>query len=280
MQKIFCFLILIFGVYGFSQDDLLSELDSTQSSENFATASFKGLQIVTLQSSKIPAKKDFYFVVSHRFGTVRDGISQFFGLDNATTKIGFIYGINDWLSLSISRHTLLKVYEGNAKYRIIRQSDQFPLELVGYHSLEMNSSYREKDYPKLEFTDRLTYTNEFLASRKINDAISLQMMAAYIHKNLYNPAIENDNQFAMGAGGRVKLSKRLSLNLEYVYNFDQPDFYVNPLSVGMDIETGGHIFQLIFTNSQAMTESGYITSAAGDWGDGNIFFGFNLYRVF
>ena len=280
MQKLFYFLIFMLGVYGYSQDDLLSELDSTRYSENFATASFKGLQIVTLQSTKVPAKKDFYFVVSHRFGSVKDGISEFFGLDNATTKIGFIYGINDWLSLSISRHTLLKVYDGNVKYRIMRQSDKFPLELVGYHSLEMNSSYREKDYPKLEFADRLTYTNEFLASRKINDAISLQMMAAYVHKNLYDPEIENDNQFAMGVGGRVKISKRLSLNLEYVYNFDQPEFYVNPLSVGMDIETGGHVFQLIFTNSQAMTESGYITSAAGDWGEGDIFFGFNLYRVF
>lgn len=280
MHKFFYFLMILLGVYGYSQDDLLSELDSNQYSENFTTASFKGLQIVTLQSTKVPAKKDFYFVVSHRFGSVKDGISEFFGLDNATTKIGFIYGLNDWLSLSISRHTLLKVYDGNVKYRIMRQSDKFPLELVGYHSLEMNSSYREKDYPKLEFADRLTYTNEFLASRKINDAISLQLMAAYVHKNLYNPEIENDNQFAMGAGGRVKISKRLSLNLEYVYNFDQPDFYVNPLSIGMDIETGGHVFQLIFTNSQAMTESGYLTSAAGDWGEGDIFFGFNLYRVF
>src|SRR5690606_10032193 len=153
-----------------------------------------------------------------RFGSIDDGISEFFGLDNATTKLGIIYGINDWLSLSASRHTLLKVYEADVKYRIMRQSDKFPCELVGYNSIEMNSSYREDDYPGLEFSNRLTYVTEFLASRKFSDDLSLQLTSAYIHKNLYEPAIENDNQFALGAGGRLKLSKRLSLNLEYVYN--------------------------------------------------------------
>ena len=280
MRKLLYFLIFTTGIYSYSQDDLLAELDSAQTTETYVTATFKALQIVTLQSTKVPAKNEFYIVVSHRFGSIDDGISEFFGLDNATTKLGIIYGINDWLSLSASRHTLLKVYEADVKYRIMRQSDKFPFELAGYNSVEMNSSYRENDYPKLEVSHRLTYVTEFLASRKFSDDISLQLTSAYIHKNLYEPAIENDNQFALGAGGRLKLSKRLSLNLEYVYNFNKPDFYTNPLSVGLDIETGGHVFQLIFTNSQAMTESGYITNAAGDWGKADIFFGFNLYRVF
>jgi len=280
-MKKYTFLLFIFiGWNSFAQDGLLAELDSAQTEETYAVASFKGLQIVSLQSTKVPAKKEFYMVVSHRFGTVKNGFSEFFGLDNATTKIGFIYGISDWLSLSASRHTLLKVYEGSAKYRIMRQSDRFPLELVGYNTIGVNSSYKKDDYPKIKFSDRLTYTSELLASRKFSDDLSLQFISAYVHKNLYDPAIENNDQFAMGAGGRMKLSKRLSLNLEYMYNFDKPGFYTNPLSVGLDIETGGHIFQLLFTNSQAMTESGYLTNAAGDWADGDFFFGFNLYRVF
>lgn len=280
-MKKYTFLLFIFiGWNSFAQDDLLAELDSVQTEESYAAASFKGLQIVSLQSTKVPAKKEFYMVVSHRFGTVKNGFSEFFGLDNATTKIGFIYGISDWLSLSASRHTLLKVYEGSAKYRVMRQSDRFPFELVGYNTVGVNSSYKKDDYPKIQFSDRLTYTSELLASRKFSDDLSLQFISAYVHKNLYDPAIENNDQFAMGAGGRMKLSKRLSLNLEYMYNFDKPGFYTNPLSVGLDIETGGHIFQLLFTNSQAMTESGYLTNAAGDWADGDFFFGFNLYRVF
>ncbi|QYJ68738.1 DUF5777 family beta-barrel protein [Flavobacterium litorale] len=263
-----------------AQDDLLGELDAEQVAESYTPPAFKALQIVTLQTTKVPAKNEFYFVVSHRFGTVKDGISEFFGLDAATTKIGGIYGITEWLSVSASRHTLLKIYEGSLKYRLTRQTNDFPLTIVGYNTVDINSFLDDEDYPKIEFTDRLTYISQLLISRRLSNKVSLQLVPSFIHKNLYNPAIENDKQFSVGAGGRVKLTSRLSLNAEYVYNVDAPDFYVNPLSIGLDIETGGHVFQLLFTNSQAMTEGGYITNAAGDWGDGDFFFGFNLYRVF
>lgn len=281
MNRFFVLTACLLGMtFSYAQDDLLSELDSTQVSDSYATAAFKGLQIVTLQTTKMPAKKEVYFVVSHRFGTVKDGLSEFFGLDQATTKIGGVYGITDWLSVSASRHTLLKVYEAGLKYRVARQSADFPVDIVGYNTIDINSLFKKEDYPKIEFSDRLTYITQVLISRKVSEKLSLQLVPSYIHKNLYNPAIENNNQFSMGAGGRMKLTKRLSVNVEYMHNFDKPGFYTNPLSVGLDVETGGHIFQLLFTNSQAMTEGGYVTNAAGDWGKGDFFFGFNLYRVF
>ncbi|MBC8644274.1 hypothetical protein H9W95_10085 [Flavobacterium lindanitolerans] len=272
--------LLLLGGSACAREDLLSQLDSTRVQDTYATAAFKGLQVITLQSTKMPAKKEFYFVVSHRFGTVKGGISEFFGFDDATTKIGGIYGLTDWLAVSGSRHTLSKVYETSVKYRLARQSDLFPFEIVGYNTLDINSLLKKDDYPKIEFSDRLTYITQLIVSRKISERLSLELVPSYIHKNLYNPEIENDNQFALGYGGRMKISKRLSVNLEYAYNFNKPDFYKNPLSVGLDVETGGHIFQLLFTNSQSMTESGYLTSATGDWGKGDFFFGFNLYRVF
>lgn len=281
MNRFFVLTACLLGMtFSYAQDDLLSELDSTQVSDSYATAAFKGLQIVTLQTTKMPAKKEVYFVVSHRFGTVKDGFSEFFGLDQATTKIGGVYGVTDWLSVSASRHTLLKVYEAGVKYRVARQSADFPVDIVGYNTIDINSLFKKEDYPKIEFSDRLTYITQVLISRKVSEKLSVQLVPSYIHKNLYNHALENNNQFSMGAGGRMKLTKRLSVNVEYMHNFDKPDFYTNPLSVGLDLETGGHIFQLLFTNSQAMTESGYITNAAGDWGKGDFFFGFNLYRVF
>lgn len=281
MKNIILVISFLFVISASAQDDLLAELDSTQVDTNSdVSAVFKGLQIVTLQTTKIPAQKEFYFVVSHRFGTVKDGISEFFGLDMATTKIGGVYGITDWLSVSASRHTLLKVYEGGLKYRLARQNDNFPFEIVGYNTVDVNTFLEEENYPNLEFADRLSYITQVLISRKLSEKLSIELAPSFIHKNLYEPTIENNDQFSVGAGGRIKLSKRLSFNLEYVYNVDKPDFYKNPLSVGVDIETGGHIFQLLFTNSQAMTEAGYLTQAAGDWGDGDFFFGFNLYRVF
>lgn len=281
MKRFFVTAVCFLGMAtAHAQEDLLSELDSTQVADTYATAPFKALQIVTLQTTKMAAKNEFYFVVSHRFGSVEDGISEFFGLDQATTKIGGIYGITDWLSVSASRHTLSKVYETAVKYRLARQSADFPVDIVGYNTIDINSALEEDDYPKLEFADRMSYITQLLVSRKVTDRLSLEIVPSYIHKNLYNPELENDNQFSLGAGGRMKLTKRLSLNMEYMYNFDKPDFYVNPLSVGLDIETGGHVFQLLFTNSQSMTESGYVTNGTGDWGKGDFFFGFNLYRVF
>lgn len=280
MKRLITAAVLLFASFVNAQDDLLSELDTVQTKENYAAAAFKGLQIVTLQTTKMPAEKEFYFVVSHRFGSVKDGISEFFGMDMATTKLGGIYGITDWLAVSASRHTMLKVYETGIKYRLARQTDGFPLEIVGYNTIDINSLLDEEDYPKLEFGDRLTYISQMLISRRVSERISVELAPTYIHRNLYEPEIENNSQFAIGSGGRVKIARRLALNLEYVYNFNKPDFYKNPLSVGLDVETGGHIFQLLFTNSQSMTEAGYITHAAGDWGEGDFFFGFNLYRVF
>lgn len=280
MKKLLIITILLFVIKGHSQSDLLAELDSIPKKTSYATATFKGLQIVTLQSTKMPAKQEFYFVVSHRFGSVRGGISEFFGFDDATTKIGGIYGVADWLSVSGSRHTLLKIYEAGLKYRVVRQGDKFPFDIVGYQTVDINSFLRTEEYPGLEFSHRLTYINQILVSRKFSDKLSLEIASSFIHKNVYSPLIENDNQFTVGAGGRMKMTKRLSVTFEYLNNLNMPDYYQNPLSVGLDVETGGHIFQLIFTNSQAMTESGYLTSASGNWGKGEVFFGFNLYRVF
>ncbi len=280
MKKILISTCLFLATIAYSQDDLLNSLDTNQTTENYSTATFKALQLVTLQTTKMPAKKEFYFVVSHRFGSVENGLDSFFGLDNATTKLGGIYGITDWLSVNLSRHTLNKMYETGVKYRMARQGNDFPLDIVGYSVADINTFLEKKQYPGLEFKHRIAYVQQLLISRKVNEKLSLELVPSFIHKNLYNPDIERDNQFSFGGGGRYKITKRLSVNLEYMHNFDKPKFYTNPLSVGLDVETGGHVFQLIFTNSQAMSESGYLTNASGEWGKGNFFFGFNLYRVF
>lgn len=272
-----CFLATVIS---YSQEDLLKSLDTPQNEDTYAAATFKALQLVTLQTTKMPAKKEFYFVVSHRFGTVKDGLDSFFGLDNATTKLGGIYGITDWLSVSLSRHTLNKIYETGLKYRLMRQDNNFPIDIVGYSVADINTFLEKDQYPGLEFKHRLTYVQQLLLSRKMNEKLSLELVPSFVHKSLYNPDLEKDNQVSVGGGARYKITKRLSVNLEYMHNFDKPSFYQNPLSVGLDVETGGHVFQLIFTNSQAMTESGYLTNAAGNWSKGDFFFGFNLYRVF
>jgi len=144
MKKFLVPICLFLATMAYSQDDLLSSIDSTQVEDNYSTATFKALQLVTLQTTKMAAKKEFYFVVSHRFGTVKDGLDSFFGLDNATTKLGGIYGVTDWLSVSLSRHTLNKMYETGIKYRMARQGDHFPVDIVGYSVADINT-FLEKD---------------------------------------------------------------------------------------------------------------------------------------
>jgi len=271
MLKFLSFISLFVLIFSYAQDDLLKEIDTVKTEEPYSP-SFKALQVVTAQSTKLPARKEFYLDISHRFGDVSDGFKNFFGLDNATTKLGVIYGLRDWLALSASRHTYQKTYEFGAKYRLVKQEKESPFDIVGYNVLDINSELKKNDFPKLEFADRFAYLSQLLISRRFTENLTLQLMPSYIHKNLIEPTIDSKNLFSTGLGGRYKISKRVSINAEY--------FYKNPLSVGMDIDTGGHVFQLVFSNSQANTETGYISNATGNWGKGHFFFGFNLYRVF
>ncbi|MEG1239438.1 MAG: DUF5777 family beta-barrel protein, partial [Flavobacterium sp.] len=157
---------------------------------------------------------------------------------------------------------------------------KFPVEVVGYHTVALNSELDTDDFPKLEFANRLSYLSQVLISRRFSESFSLQLSPSYVHKNLYMPNVDEKDQMLAGFGGRYKISKRVSINAEYFVNFSDSDVYKNPASLGLDIETGGHVFQLLFSNSQINSDIGYLTNATGDWGKGNIYFGFNLYRVF
>lgn len=279
MKRSILLLLMTFSSYAYSQEDLLKNIDTLKAPENFQPA-FKGLQIVTGQSTKLAAKNDWYMVVAHRFGDISTGFKNFFGLDNASTKLGVIYGVTDGVSLSVARETNLKTFEFGAKYRLLKQNDRSPVEVVGYNVMAINTELSTDTYPYLKFRDRLSYLTQALISRRFNDNLSLQLTPSYVHKNLYEPTRENNNQFLTGLGGRYKISKRISVNAEYFVNFDNKSFYKNPLSLGMDIETGGHVFQMVFSNSNLNSDIGYLTNAVGNWGKGNIYFGFNLYRVF
>lgn len=280
MKKNFLFLLFFAFNFLFSQEeDLLKDIDTLKTVESFPPA-FKALQIVTGQSTKLSAKHEWFVVIAHRFGDVSAGFKNFFGLDDASTKLGVIYGLTDNLSLSLSRETNMKTFEFGTKYRLVKQSDKFPVTIVGYNVIGLNTDLGKGSFPNIKFGDRLAYITQALISRRFNENFSLQFTPSYVHKNLYDQNIESNNQFLTGFGGRYKISKKVSINAEYSVNFDNNNFYKNPLSLGMDLETGGHVFQLLFSNSQLNSDIGYLTNASGDWIKGKIYFGFNLYRVF
>ena len=288
VNKILSCLFIFFIVAQVSaQDDLLNQLDSIKpKNKEIEMAAFKGLQICNMQSTKLPVKGEFYFLVSHRFGDLTEGINNFFGLDNALTKLGGIYGVTNWLALSASRHTYNKTYEMAVKYKLANQEiDGFPLTIVGYNTMDINTALKKDEtLPGLEFNNRLAYTTQLLVSRKFSDSFSFQLAPIWVHKNLYDGIYDQKDLLLLGAGGRYKLTKRLSLNLEYAGRLNLPEEfnspYNNPLTVGLDIETGGHVFQLVFSNSQQMNDASLFSNTTGDWNGGGIYFGFNMYRVF
>lgn len=289
MKKLFLFVCLLSLTQNtFAQDDLLNELQQTAEPQpkQIAIAAFKGLQICNMQSTKLAAKGEWYFVVSHRFGNLKEGTNNFFGLDNAYTKIGGLYGATNWLTISASRHTYNKLYEFSSKIKLANQEvDGFPITVVVYNSMEINSELKKEDFPAIQFNDRLAFTNQLLVSRKLNERISLELNGIYVHKNLYDEEIkESSNEFLVAAGGRCKLSKRLSVNMEYAARTNPVKFspYDNPLALGLDIETGGHVFQMLFATSQPMNDVGYYTNGSGSWTNNTkgLYFGFNMYRVF
>lgn len=284
---VFCLFTFFMMNHVSAQDDLLNQLDSIKpKNKEIEMAAFKGLQICNMQSTKLPVKGEFYFLVSHRFGDLTEGINNFFGLDNALTKIGGIYGVTNWLALSASRHTYNKTYEMAVKYKLANQEiDGFPLTIVGYNTMDINTALKKDEtLPGLEFNNRLAYTTQLLVSRKFSDSFSFQLAPIWVHKNLYDGIYDQKDLLLLGAGGRYKLTKRLSLNLEYAGRLNLPEEfnspYNNPLTVGLDIETGGHVFQLVFSNSQQMNDASLFSNTTGDWNGGGIYFGFNMYRVF
>ena len=267
----------------FAQDDLLDEIDTDDDTKNYASASFKGLKIVNFESTKLVAKKELTFVVSHRFGSLENGLDNFFGLDDAVTRLNFVYGLTDAINVSVSRSSFQKIYEGALKYRLTRQQDNgFPFTMVGYNSIYVNTALDKANLPKLEFKHRVGYTAQLLVARKMSKKLTLELAPTFFHDNFVVVNEQDNSQFALGMGGRYKLGKRWSINADYGWHLNRASSspFKNPLSIGLDLETGGHVFQMHFSNSQAMNANGFLGQATGDWGDGDIYFGFNLSRNF
>ena len=291
MKKIF--LLFLLPIFAVAQDDLLNEIDSIPQNQ-IAESAFKSLKIVNLESTKLASKGDFYFIVAHRFGFVNNGFDDFFGLDNANTQLKFLYGVKEWLTIHASRSGFQETYDLAVKYRLFAQGDNnFPFTIVGFNSISVNTELKEENYPNLKFENRLSYVSQFLISRKFSEKLSLELAPTVFHENTLRDILDENNmiispnpqentQYAIGMGGRYKLTKRWSFNLDYVAHLNRTSqsIYKNPLSVGFDLETGGHVFQMHFTNATAMHEAGYLGQTVGDWGKGEFGFGFNLVRVF
>jgi hypothetical protein len=277
-------LFTIFIIPTSNSQDLMGMLGSDSSKTKEAiTATFKTTHLVIGQSIETVAKGNLYLVISHHFGKINEGAYTYFGLDQSTIRLGIEYGILRWLSLGIGRNTYQKTYDGNIKIKILRQKKSgIPFTVTYFGGMSVNSMHWEDPARKNYFTSRLGYVNQLLIASKITNDLSLQIMPTHVHKNLVKLKADQNDIFAVGAGMRFKFTSRMSLNAEYYHLLpgQTAKDFDNSLSIGVDIETGGHVFQLFLTNSHPLFERGFITETSGTWAKGDIYFGFNITRTF
>jgi opacity protein-like surface antigen len=264
--------------------NMLSDSLKSNSKPGPVKGTFKAIYLINLQTNEGIAAGALNFEIQHRFGQLNSGAYNFFGLDNATLRLGLDYGITDWWTVGVGRSSYLKTFDGYMKFKLLRQTEPgggipVSVSLMGtisnFTQDEVGETYLDANY-------RTGYSTQLIIARKFR-YFSLEVVPAYIRSNLVATVNDKNDIFAISGGARVKLTKRMSLDGEYNY---LPSGQVvstkvyNAMSFAWEMETGGHVFQLVFSNAQSMVPTQYITQTAGSWSSGAIYFGFNIARNF
>lgn len=283
-------LLLYAFIFTFSADLYSQNLDEILEKEspkntNDVLGTFNGTRILNGHSIETRDKGILEFMISHRFDRINTGFDQFFGLDDSNIRFGFEYAFTKDLTLAVGRSSFEKTFDGYVKYRLLKQKtgpQSFPISLTLFGSATEETIKNYAPNNKPTFKDRLVYTSQILLAKKLNPNVSFQLTPTYIHFNNVPTTDDPNDIYALGLGTRIKISKRVSINGEYYYtaNSFESANTKNSIAFGVDIETGGHIFQLVLTNSRSMIEKGFIAETTGDFTNGDIHFGFNISRAF
>lgn len=278
-------LAFLFGpfFFAYAQDmPMLEELkDSTGTTEK-VYGTFKSTRVINAHSVEMLHKGNLDFRILHRFGFLDNGLKEFFGLDEASMRMSFDYGLSNNFTIGIGRSTLRKELDFFLKTRLLQQAKgekPVPLSVVLAAGTMV---WTEKSFAAVKpgFADRTSFYMQLLAGRKFSDKFSLQFSPLWVHSKVPLSG-DDENIFAPGGGLRYKFTRRMAFTMDYHHAINGLTHQnTNPLSVGVDIETGGHIFQLHFSNTTGMNERAYLMETYGDFFKGDIRFGFNLSRMF
>ncbi len=285
MKKILLlgFIFFITKITTAQNTSLLSEVEDTVAVTEKVTGAFKSTRVINAHSVEMLSKGSLDFRILHRFGFVSDGVKQLFGLDAAAFRMSFDYAITNNLTVGIGRSTFRKELDAFIKTRLAQQTKgtrEFPFSAViaaGY-TLYTQEVLTGKN-PTL--ADRSAYYVQIIAGRKFSNKFSLQLSPIFVHTNVPFVITDDRKIFAMGGGLRYKVSKRTAITMDYHHPFGNlAENYTDPLSIGVDIETGGHVFQLHFSNATGLNERAFITQTTGNFFKGDVRMGFNISRMF
>lgn len=281
MRRI-CLLLAAVTVYhaAISQDDLLKELDSQTPNNTLIESTFKGSRLVNGQTVETRGKGELEFIFSHRFGALNSGSYNLYGLDQAAVRLGLEYGITNRLGIGFGRSSSDKMMDYYVRYKLLRQqTNGMPVTVTGFGYASIRLA---PPGDATSMNDRTAYVTQLLIARKFSPQLSLQLMPTFVHKNAVDKTIESNDQLAIGVGGRFKISRSVAITSEYYHRLDvrNTNPYKNSVGFGVEIETGGHVFQLLLSSSQRITERTFITESTGDFFNGDIHLGFNVTRAF
>jgi len=286
MKKIIVTIFVVLISAQIPAQDLLDILDTeTPETDNIVTATFKGTRILNGHSIENRKDKELEFIISHRFGRINLGFDELFGLDQSNIRFALEYGLNDDLTIGLGRSSFEKTYDGFLKYSVLKQKtgeNSFPFAVSFFGSVAVKTLKDYDPVDKRTFAESLFYVGQVLIAKKVSPSFSFQVTPTYVHRNTVRIAADPHDIFAVGLGSRIKLTKRVSFNSEYYFAFDESKSIDarNSLAFGVDIETGGHVFQLILSNAITMIEKSFITENTGNFFGGDIHFGFNISRTF
>jgi len=293
MNKFFTVALLAVSFGAWAQDDLMKELEKEQKPEtNYVTQTFKGTRIINGQSVETKGKGELEFIFSHRFGRLNSGSYNAWGLDGgAVVRLGLEYGISDRLGIGLGRNFYYnnKLVDAYARYKVARQSSgvhNFPVTITAIATVTYQAWPNKPDAtltdPDASTIDRMGYVLEVPIARKFSSKFSAQITPIFIHRNAVKKSFENNDDIAVAFAARYKITRSFSLIGEYHdrLNANSNSPYYNSAGLGFDIETGGHVFQMVFTNSFGLNPQTVVTQTDGNINKGDVQFGFNITRTF
>ena len=294
-MKIFTYLILFlsftFSAKAQNLDSLMATIGSETSVNIPVTATFKTTRVILSHSNETVKKYNMDFRVAHRFGDFagkNGGIETLYGLDNASDiRIAFEYGISDKLTFGFGRNKIEQLLDFYLKYKLIQQTtnNSVPVSVTLFSTSGLNPRRVETDIYD-NYAHRFSYVTQAIITRKFSPNLSLQISPTWLHRNYVNDFRDENDNFALGIAGRYKFTKRFAFVADYYFvqsNFRQnktKDVYYNPLGLGIEIETGGHVFSINFTNAEGIVENNFIPDTKSSWLNGGFRFGFNISRMF
>lgn len=270
-----------------AQDDLMALLEkSDKPVTDYTSATFKTTRVAIGQSVELPPSGNLLFLIGHHFGAINTGYENLYGLKQATIRLGLEYGLTEWMAFGAGLNTDRNTWDGFMKFKVLRQSKgarRMPVTLDAFASTAIYTTKWEDPDRDNKFTSRMSYAYQLILARKFCSAFSLQIVPSMVHKNLVPTPEDHNDIFTLGAGARFKISQRVAINAEYHHLFKGQVVSTtayDSFSLGIDIETGGHVFQVFLTNSYGLYEESFLTETRGKWSNGDIFLGFNISRIF